>query len=362
MPVQTRSKKTLTNSDHSTTMPVQTRSKKTLPGSTIVDRAARAIRDSLSPKKVKSFNKKKAKRAKQADRAAAPPAVIKEEAPPATPQRNKKLVPAPHSNKQLVSWLPHDIAPQKLNEQLSLVEEEDVLVPREDHALVLVNEAQLVPVVDEAQLEPVDEAQLVPMRHDMLSNQGIPVIERKVLLEVRCVRMSRTLSNPTEGNPDERADLGWGDIMIVEEGGEIWYEFWVEDDNMFRGKRPPFATAHEYMTGNAGKQNMFLIDQVDVSEFHVNGPFYRRWGVEFLSRTAMDGFLAISFGKDAVDFLDEFYDQEGRFVRHETLPDHGVVNENAMNIDEINGHPLLIAPRPLEIDEYGEIIEYSQGY
>jgi hypothetical protein len=33
-----------------------------------------------------------------------------------------------------------------------------------------------------------------------------------------------------------------------------------------------------------------------------------------------------------------------------------------MKIDEINGHPLLIAPRPLEIDEYGEIIEYSQGY
>ena len=70
-----------------------------------------------------------------------------------------------------------------------------------------------------------------------------------------------------------------------------------------------------------------------------------------------------------LEFLEEWYNKDGRFVRGPTKPAHNIDNSNLMDIDEIEGRAVEQAVRARtekemreEYEEYGDFVEESQPW
>lgn len=233
-----------------------------------------------------------------------------------------------------------------------------------------------------ATLPSENESAIVPFDgsyHDFRKTSGkMPNKRNIVLFEVPGVNVTRSLNKPNllGGN---RGDLGTGTWSVVLESiddqkVQYWYEFHVHSVLKCKLKVPAHEEANKFLTGNAGKQNTFLIDQIDVSLYAapgmvVTGPMFRRFCVEFPSKNSLDMMFTHSSGLRGLEFLEEWYDNDGRFVRGPSKPAHAIDNSNLMDIDEIEGRAVEQAERARteeelkeEYEEYGDFVEESQPW
>ena len=204
---------------------------------------------------------------------------------------------------------------------------------------------------------------------------SLPDKRNIVLFEVDRVAVTRSLNKPDllGGN---RGDLGIGTWSVVlesinEDKVQYWYEFRVLSVLKCKLKVPNYEEAHQFLTGNAGKQNTFLIDQTDGYLYSapgmvVDGSMFRRFCVEFPSKNSLDMMFTHSSGLRGLEFLEEWYDNDGRFVRGPSKPAHAIDNSNLMDIDEIEGRAVEQAERARTEEElkeeYGNFVEESQPW
>ena len=256
------------------------------------------------------------------------------------------------------------------------------VVARNSNALVLFPSDALAthPSDDKCSVLPPDEDEsaLVSVDGGYHYSHKTPDKRNIVLFEVGGVNVTRSLNKPDllGGN---RGDLGTGTWSVVlesigDEKVQYWYEFHVHSVLKCKLKVPDHEEAHQFLTGNAGKQNTFLIDQTDVSLYSapgmiVYGPMFRRFCVEFPCKKSLDMMFTHATRCHGLEFLEEWYNKDGRFVRGPTKPAHNIDNSNLMDIDEIEGRAVEQAVRARtekemreEYEEYGDFVEESQPW
>jgi len=200
----------------------------------------------------------------------------------------------------------------------------------------------------------------------------------EVLFKTKLERpITRTISNPNVGNPEERSTVGLGiaRVILTKKGSVTLRCFQLigeEGELKMEALIPPAKTAHKHLHVHSTEMNTFAWDAYDSSEYSCAvmadnnaKTIQREFTIRCKDSLQMMALLFHMFGAKDEALLREFLDSNGRFVlKSKTAPPHPIAKiEDAMDDSEW-GVVARKAPLNQEDEEiiYGEVNYMTQEF